>query len=53
MAYNIPIWIFVFIGVGAIIYVYFVGGSDDPQENYSISFVTLLLGLVLGGIFLK
>lgn len=44
--------ILIILVVGAIAYVYYAGGQEDIPENAGIAFVMLLLGVVLGGVFL-
>lgn len=46
---DIPMWIFVIFAVGAILYLYI---RQDSQYDIDVAFVFVLLGTVLGGIFL-
>jgi len=49
---SIPMWIFGVVAIGALAYIYFYGGTDDFGENISIGFTLMLVGIILGGIFL-
>lgn len=53
MAYkSAALWILGLVTIGAIVYIYYAGGSEDYPENYGIAFVAMIVGMVIGGMFI-